>query len=83
MKRNSLGTCLVVAVTWSAIVLPASAQMGGSLDSETPQGPVEIRPPAPADPGKYNIIVPYLIAALLGSAAIGLAIMPSKRTHQD
>lgn len=45
--------------------------------------PVDVRPPAPTDPGKPNVIVPYLLMFLLGAAAIGLAVMPSQRTHQD
>jgi len=75
---------MVLALGLSALAVPASARQSMGLnDGSTSAGPAEVRPPAPADPGKHNIIVPYLVAALLGGAAIGLAIMPSKRTHQD
>lgn len=71
---------------------PALAQKGmtagdaepvKSTTSATPTGPKEIRPPAPAEPEKGGIAVPYMLTFALGGAAVALAIFPSGRTHQD
>lgn len=69
----------------------ASAQKGMSTVGDEPApgsapastAPKDIRPPAPSAPEKQNIIVPYLLLFAIGGAAVGLAIFPSGRTHQD
>lgn len=43
----------------------------------------DVRPPAPADPGKPNQIVSYALVFLLAAAALGLSVMPSGRSHQN
>jgi hypothetical protein len=43
----------------------------------------DARPPAVQDLGSGSVILPYLIGGVLALAAVGLAIMPSGREHQD
>lgn len=43
----------------------------------------DARPPAVQDLGSGGVILPYLIGGVLALAAIGLAVMPSGREHQD
>ncbi len=43
----------------------------------------DTRPPAVQDLGSGSVILPYLIGGVLALAAVGLAIMPSRREHQD
>lgn len=63
--------------------------MGASGDdkpvdgSKTSTAPKDIRPPAPAEPEKSAVAVPYALAFALGGAAVALAVFPSGRTHQD
>jgi hypothetical protein len=61
--------------------------LGGALVSLLSIAPVvtaqDARPPAVQDLGSGSVILPYLIGAVLALAAVGLAIMPSRREHQD
>jgi len=43
----------------------------------------DARPPAVQDLGSGSVILPYLIGGAMALAAVGLAIMPSRREHQD
>lgn len=71
---GALGVLVVLGVC----LLPSLAlgQSGGA--------PGEIiRPPSPGDPTPPNTIIIYVAVLLLGGAALGLTILPSRRTHQD
>lgn len=64
----------------------ARQSMGFDTGDENPNPATQtqdVRPPAPTDPGKPSIVGPYLLMFVLVGAAIGLAVMPSGRTHQD
>lgn len=69
--------------------LPALVLLGGALISSPAhaQGSgapaKDIRPPSPAEPGKPNVVGTAVLGFVLGAAALGVAMMPSKRTHQD
>lgn len=78
-------------LAWVAAVgllMSGGAAFGQSVgiaggDDSAPAAPKDVRPPAPAEPGKPALVVPYLLIFALGAAAVGLAVMPSHRTHQD
>lgn len=55
----------------------------GSSPASRSSAPKDIRPPAPSEPEKQNIVVPYLLLFAIAGAAVGLAVFPSGRTHQD
>lgn len=57
------------------------AGVGGGVGAGA--GSREVRPPAPSDPGKPSAILYYGVALVAGGIAYAIAIMPSKRTHQD
>ena len=78
--------------------LPIALLLGGALWLGTPQlsyaqmqlGPPtgqqiddRARPPKIDDPGKSPVLLYYGVVILGAAAVIGLAVMPSKRTHQD
>ncbi len=74
----------------AALLIAASAHGRQSMgtvsgDDEPAKTPAskDFRPPAPTDPGKPNVIVPYLLTFVLGGVTVGLAVLPSGRTHQD
>ncbi len=67
---NRIGLFLATA----AVALLSSAPAVLAQDS---------RPPAVQDLGSGSVILPYLIGGVLALAAVGLAIMPSRREHQD
>ena len=64
---------------------PAGTAFAQGMEMSLDSGPkaVEVRAPAPADPGNPPFVLVYLAGFGLSAAAVGLAIMPSKRTHQD
>jgi hypothetical protein len=85
-RRNRLGAAaggLVLAIAGVA----GAQSMGMISDDEQAPGkgapPKDVRPPAPTDPGKPAVVVPYLLTFVLGGLAVGLAVMPSGRSHQD
>lgn len=70
----------------AAIALFAALSVAPALQAQgsgAGGGAVDVRPPAPTDPGKPNYIVPYLLVFVLAAAAVGLSVLPSQRTHQD
>lgn len=76
-------TARLLPIVAASLTLMLSGTALSQNNAPAPSQPVDVRPPAPTDPGKPNVIVPYLLMFLLGAAAIGLAVMPSQRTHQD
>lgn len=77
-----------------ALTAPAWGQKGMTTIGDDPATPTEsspanadpnkeIRPPAPAEPEKAAVAVPYLLTFVLAGAAVALAVFPSGRTHQD
>lgn len=74
-----------------AVAAPALAQKGMSSGDDEPvksttttrAATKDIRPPAPAEPEKSAIAIPYALTFALGGAAVALAVFPSGRTHQD
>lgn len=60
----------------------ASAQSIGIIEDTGPVGK-DVKPPDPGNPTPPNTGVIYILLFLLVGASIGLAILPSKRTHQD
>lgn len=76
-----MGAGVMLLLAGAASVSTAQMEFAGSSSSAAPVK--DVRPPAPAEPEKANVILPYIIAFVLGGAAIGLAVMPSHRTHQD
>jgi hypothetical protein len=79
-----IAACLVLALAPAAL---AQKGMGAVEDPDPTQAPSappkDVRPPAPAEPEKASVAIPYALTLLLGGAAVGLAVMPSSRTHQD
>jgi hypothetical protein len=89
--RTIYGLTISIAL---ALTAQAWAQKGMKIDDEQPEATPagtparndpskEIRPPAPAEPDKPSIAVPYLLTFAIAGAAVGLAVFPSGRTHQD
>lgn len=85
--------CLTIGVAF-ALTSPAWARQGMKVDDEQPAEATaptpkrndpskEVRPPAPAEPEKAAVAVPYLLTFVLAGAAVALAVFPSGRTHQD
>lgn len=75
----------IATIGGAVLILSAGAAgqsitVGGLDDAEAP---ATVRPPAPADPGKPSLIVPYALTLVFAAAAVGLAVLPSARTHQD
>jgi hypothetical protein len=77
-----------------ALTSPAWARQGMKVEDEPPAAATattpartdpskEVRPPAPAEPEKAAVAVPYLLTFAIAGAAVGLAVFPSGRTHQD
>jgi hypothetical protein len=60
----------------------ASAQSIGIIEDTGP-GQKDVKPPDPGNPTPPNTGVIYILLFLLVGASIGLAILPSHRTHQD
>lgn len=60
----------------------ASAQSVGIVEDSGPVGQ-DVKPPDPGNPTPPNTGVIYILLFLLIGASVGLAILPSKRTHQD
>jgi len=56
---------------------------GAAPNQQTNADGTEIRPPDPGKPEAPGRVAIYVVAVLLSAAAIGVAVMPSKRTHQD
>jgi hypothetical protein len=88
MNRRTRPVFFLVPFACAAALLaaPAAARQGISADDifgDAQPAAKDIRPPAPAEPDKHSPIVPYALTLLLAGAAIGLAVMPSHRTHQD
>jgi hypothetical protein len=77
-------TALLLAPFVAIGALPGTA-VGQGMEMSLDSGPkaVEVRAPAPADPGNPPFFLVYLAGFGLSAAAVGLAVMPSKRTHQD
>lgn len=42
-----------------------------------------VRPPTPSEPEKPATILYYIVGVVLAGAAVGIAVMPSKRGHHD
>lgn len=89
MRRTALA--FVAGLGLAIVASPAMARQGmGIADDESTtnldpksKSTRDVRPPAPQDPGKPSVIMPYLLTFVLGGAAAGLAVLPSRRTHQD
>lgn len=83
---NRLPPKLRALLLAGALSMASSASLGQSVgiveDSGT-SGQVDVRPPDPGDPTPPNSAVMYILLFVLIGASIGLAILPSKRTHQD
>lgn len=82
-----LAAGLMLALTLPAFGRQAMKQLGSEDLAPTGKpaaaAPKDVRPPAPADPEKAAIAVPYVLTFVLGAAAVALAVLPSGRTHQD
>lgn len=79
-------TRLGAAAVGLALIVSGDALGQGmvSADEEPATAKVkDVRPPAPSDPGKPAIVMPYLLTFVLGGLAVGLAVMPSGRSHQN
>lgn len=70
-----------------AAATAASAQIGIAPQVDpgagASQAALELRPPAVGDIGGNSTILTYLAGIVLALAAWGLAVIPSRRTHQD
>ncbi|MDX2115157.1 MAG: hypothetical protein SFZ24_05975 [Planctomycetota bacterium] len=80
----------VLALSGGAVAQSSSRERetDANPSSGTPRAaaaaaPKEMRPPAPVEPPKPNVIVPFLLMFVFIGATVGLAVLPSKRTHQD
>ena len=81
-RRSSLAA---LSIVWLSIFTSvAFAQTLGAGDDDAAEtGVQDVRPPAPSDPGKPSVMIPYALVLVLGGAAVGLSILPSQRTHHD
>jgi hypothetical protein len=76
---SSTTACLCVLTACLAIGLIAP------WASSQPQqnAPEVLRPPPPPKEENPAVFVQYLVMVLIGAAAIGANLIPSKRGHQD
>lgn len=79
--------CLTTAFAATAIVGfsagAARAQDGMGFAGDEPGDGLEVRPPDPGKPDEPSRMLVYAAGVLIGAVVLGLAIMPSKRTHED
>lgn len=85
MQHLTRASVVVAAgLVTAAVCAPASAQIGlGGGERDAPAGVTEQRPLAIESPATARTWLYYLVMVVGGVATIGVAIMPSKRTHQD
>lgn len=81
-RRLGVLALLASIVLSGAAANEARAQSLGTTGQQQQQQ-VTVRPPDPGDPEAPSRLMVYAVALLLGGAAIGLAVMPSRRTHED
>ena len=72
MRQRGTGRVAGVVAACSALVFAAAPVLATAP-----------KPPAVEPPGKGSGILVYIVAALLGLAAVALCAMPSRRGHQD
>ena len=77
--RVMLGMALVGMVSAGAM----AQRVGSTTQQSQNQSRERIRPPIPESLEPPNRIMVYGVALVVGGVAIGLAIMPSRRSHTD
>ncbi|MCA9282735.1 MAG: hypothetical protein H6812_01935 [Phycisphaeraceae bacterium] len=75
MNRSRVSRVLLPALAAGAMLI---ATPGASAQSST-----VIRPPKVSNPSAGKTWLYYITGLGLGAIAVGLTIMPSRRTHQD
>jgi hypothetical protein len=68
---------LIIRAAVLALALGATT----AVSAQTP--PQAVRPPKIETPGPTGTWLAVLAAIVLGGIAVGVAVMPSQRTHQD
>jgi hypothetical protein len=58
----------------------AAAQFAGAAPDETQE---IVRPPRVEPPGEAGYILTYLVVLVLVGIAVGVTVMPGRRSHQD
>lgn len=64
------------------LALAASACLAGA-PAAWAQGSTVVRPPKVNEPSAGQTWLYYLVGVGLGAMAVGVTILPSRRTHQD
>lgn len=79
---NSKIASRVVLVASVVVSIASSSALGQSLGrTDAPQvQSQEVASPKPGSPDAPKRMLVYVVAGVLGAAAIGLAVMPSNRT---
>ncbi|HVZ93582.1 MAG TPA: hypothetical protein VG797_03640 [Phycisphaerales bacterium] len=85
-NRTSLLPAIVMfaACVSSAVAQNVPPPTSPTAPATTPSAdPQDVRPPAPGETENPMYPAVYLIGLALAVVAVGVTIMPSKRTHQD
>ncbi len=78
MSKHHARVTRVLTLALASTVLSVSApRASAQLSTDV------VRPPKVNEPGAGQTWLYYLVGLGFGAAAVGITIMPSRRTHQD
>lgn len=82
--KSRIGRALLVAGILGMTTGICQAQQRGTTSSTQNRAPAaQVNPPKPGQLEPPNRVLVYGVALIVGAVAVGLAVMPSRRTHAD